>query len=325
MTASGPRPSIWGYAGRGVVVGFVVFIVWGFVSPILIERDKYEYFGFTWINLFGWEAIGVIGGLALGAVAISRHDARVRAAADTQRVAAGRLERERHAEQRRQLEERISGYAARAEREFTGLPTTLTQAADLHDEALEHFREGAYSPFWSAIERAFVLLGTYNAALRTIQTCADDHARTRQSYLAGGGSPDVVAPFPVTLVAAEATGAAEPVAAALRTLAYRAQKDPVYAQIWEQRRTTAAVVQGFTSLEHAVGSLATTVQQSTLGLVHELRSVGAGVGRATDAITTTATEAERSRDAAATQLRTTVERAVWLLDDHRQRAAGWRT
>lgn len=45
-------------------------------------------------------------------------------------------------------------------------------------------------------------------------------------------------------------------------MTYEAQKDPVFAQIWEQRRLTSAVVSGFANLETAVRDMGWAVVES---------------------------------------------------------------
>lgn len=80
--------------------------------------------------------------------------------------------------------------------------------------------------------------------------------------------------FPVQLNQVAAVGAAQPLLFGLDAITYEAQRNVVFAQIWEQRRTTAAVVQGFANLEAAVNQLATTIRASSASLAHALSQQG---------------------------------------------------
>lgn len=303
-----------------IPLGLVIFLVWGIVSTGFFE---YEYFGYTWTNFWAcmlWP-IAVLAIVMGGSEWISLSGENVR-----------RLESEREQARRDQDELRLKRQgllraaeadARAAVRSYESLPVLLKDAADWREKARTHFQAGAYSPFWAAIENAFVCLGEYNAMIQTLQRLAGSYSQNAKSYGEMGGDESVVA-FPVTLSAAEATDAAEPIAASLRVLAYEAQRDPVYSQIWEQRRTTAAVVQGFRNLESAVDRLGEAVQRSAAelsGKIGTLHSVVDGVG---NAVTGSVAAASAREHADLAGMNAAIDRAVWLLDDERKRALGWR-
>lgn len=85
---------------------------------------------------------------------------------------------------------------------------------------------------------------------------------------------------------------------------YEAQRDPVFAQIREQRRTTAAVVAGFASLDHAVGRMGGAIAASVSDLAGTLEHAESTVSAAVHdvnastravAATVTSTSAESRR------------------------------
>lgn len=303
-----------------IPLGLVIFLIWGLLS---IEFFEYEYFGYTWTNFWAcmlWPIV-VLAVVMGGAEWIKLSGENVRRLEGEQEQA--RREQEELRLKRQGLLRAAEADASAAVRSYESLPVLLKEAADWREKARTHFQVGAYSPFWAAIENAFVRLGEYNATIQTLQRLAGSYAQNAKSHREMGGDKPVVA-FPVTLSAAEATDAAEPIAASLRVLAYEAQRDPVYSQIWEQRRTTAAVVQGFRSLESAVDRLDQVVQQSAAelsGKIGTLQSVVGGVG---NAVTGSVAAASAREHADLAGMNAAIDKAVWLLDDERKRALGWR-
>ena len=162
-------------------------------------------------------------------------------------------------ERRKSEERQLVTNATLAVNAFEGLPAHLQSAEDDARRAETFFGDGAFSPFWSAIESAYAHLGEYTAAVRLIDAKASAHGQNVIRLVQAGGNPGELASFPVRLdtahtqrVLAEATGD-------LSNMVYEAQRVPVFAQIWEQRRTTAAVIAGFANLEQAVARMSSSV------------------------------------------------------------------
>jgi hypothetical protein len=70
--------------------------------------------------------------------------------------------------------------------------------------------------------------------------------------------------------------------AKLDAIVYEAQKLPTFATIWEQRRTTAAVIDGFRNLEDAVNSMGARVAASMVHLGTQLLQSSGAVSGAVD-------------------------------------------
>ncbi|WP_243891078.1 hypothetical protein [Cellulomonas dongxiuzhuiae] len=298
--------------------------------------------GFTPMRWVVLAAAGAVIGLVGGAAWDARKRAKLRERQERARQAA-EAQRARDTETRaREAGARTRGAATDAARRavvdrtqeavrvFSYLPSNLRYATSQVERARAHRAAGAYSPFWTAIESASVHLGEYNVNVRRLVTLAEmypDLAAAYRSLDPGAQVPD----FPVSVSAAKATDAAEPVAAALRVLAYDAQRDPVYAQIWEQRRTTAAVVDGFRSMEAAVDRLARTVESSAALLASQVgelvaaTSVGSlSVSSAVRDAATAAQAAAQVQESRGAQVQDALETAVEHLDVQRRRALGWR-
>jgi len=310
--------------GVGLALGFPIFLAWGLLS---IQVYEYQYFGYTWTNFIAIMVWSVALCTAFFVIKSGvTHRRAVEAADHSRRLAqdeARRREREDEVRARDAARRRLESSAVAARQEYLSLPSALRQAGDFRDEALAHFRSGAFSPFWAAVEAGFVALGDYNASIHSIQEHAARYARSAEEYRLHGGT-GAVPPFPVDVPAADATAVAEMVASALRAVAYDAQKNPTYAQIWEQRRTTAVLVQGFRSMEQAIGGLHLAIQESAQSLAREVRAVGRVVASSGGGVERQLTAASAVSTADSERLNATLKDAVWLLDDQRKRALGWR-
>ncbi|GAB3046606.1 hypothetical protein [Sediminivirga luteola] len=214
---------------------------------------------------------------------------------------ARRHERERKEQARRDELARAYDGASRAAADaidtIESLQGWLATARGHAADAGAHFRNGAYSPFWSAIEGAYAALGGYHRAIQALQALPGAYAGHAGEYRRGGGETPLP-PFPSSVDTAVLGAAAGTLLRRLGSLVYEAQRDPVFAQIWEQRRTTAAVVAGFASLEHAVGrmggAIAASVHDLAGTLEHAESAVSAAVGEvnaSTRAVAATVTSA----------------------------------
>ena len=142
------------------------------------------------------------------------------------------------------------------------LPGWLAAADDSARLAVEHYQDGAFSPFWSDIEQAYRFLAEYRDSVIAISQAAGRHAALVEDMLREGGDPGPYSRFPVTLDDNRIKGALNDATQDLESMTYEAQKDPVFAQIWEQRRLTSAVVSGFANLETAVRDMKRAVVES---------------------------------------------------------------
>jgi len=141
-------------------------------------------------------------------------------------------------------------------REYSRLPQLLGHIHESFKSAEGHFDEKAYSPFWSSIERAYGGLAEYYANLLKLKGLAARHGELCSAFRRTYGTNGDLEQFPLSQDSVEAaSSAADAAARKLGELVYRAQKITSFAIIWEQRRTTAAVVAGFGSLEQAVSTM----------------------------------------------------------------------
>lgn len=157
---------------------------------------------------------------------------------------------------------------------FSDIPQHLDSANNLLDQAQERFEDGAYSPFWESIERALTELGSFNAAIRTIHNSASSYRSNLESYRQNGGSSDNVPGFPISSADLEQANACELIATRLNDIAYEALKHHDFTVIYEQRRTSAILVEGFKTLGQAIDQLGNRIghelEMTQLSLAQEL-------------------------------------------------------
>ncbi|GAA4353214.1 hypothetical protein [Microbacterium rhizosphaerae] len=219
----------------------------------------------------------------------------------------------------KRLAAEVDERSERAVELFESLPKWLDNSASWVADARKHFAAGAFSPFWSSIENAYAALGAYNGNVRAIENLATRY-RADVTELHRLESRVFPAAFPIDLDDVRATAAAEEAARQLGGVVYEAQRHPVFAQIWEQRRTTAAVSAGFANLEDAVNRMSLSLQSSVAGLSLVIQSE---LSESRSASGAAASAADRLASAQLTNqiaLNKRVDDAVWLLEQAERRA-----
>lgn len=169
--------------------------------------------------------------------------------------------------------------AGRAVYAFEELPECLEAIRRQIAEARRYRADGAFNPFWAAVEQTYSELARYRSNLNAIGVCAKVYASHVRAYASLGGDPRAFSSFPVQVTASEAHAAVAPLVQQLDEIVYDAQKVEVYAQIWAQRRTTAAVVSGFKSLEQAVVQMGSAIESSVVALGSAIDRSGTDVVR----------------------------------------------
>lgn len=203
---------------------------------------------------------------------------------------ADKYERERALADRRAAEERqrkeeearrqairnnlrmLNENAERATNQFKAMPICIQQANDWEREARRLYADGAFSPFWSAIEQSYVNFNSYRSAAESISAAAILHADYVESLVGMGVDVEGVSDFPVELDSRNVTEVLETGLRSVGEIVYAAQKEPVFAQIWEQRRTTSAVETGFRDLEGAVRYAGDAIYRAVGSLDESLRN-----------------------------------------------------
>ena len=212
--------------------------------------------------------------------------------------------------------------------ELETLSNRIDRAECCLDRARTHFRERAFSPFWENIEVAALSLAEAHSASNAIV-----RASTTYTELATKVPPPIPA-FPVKAESARSMATGARTGARLREVVAAAQKDFEFSTIYEQRRTTSAVISGFRNLADAVDNLGWKIQDSVddlgrqlTGSLQELgQSIGARIDSIGDRIETSGARAashleaiERAVDVGSRELSARHDKAIEMLNNIQRR------
>ena len=156
----------------------------------------------------------------------------------------------------------------------TALHEILQQGDAAIEQAQQLFIERAYTPFWDAIEQAVGQLRRFNEGVKLI----DASAKQYYGLLEGRDHN-----FPVFPVNSNQIPTLEGLVDRLSQVIGRAHRDFQFASIYEQRKTTSAVIAGFRSMQEAV----TRLRDDILNSIDDLQqSLGSGLRTISSAIET---------------------------------------
>ena len=132
------------------------------------------------------------------------------------------------------------------------LSSHISQAEAALDLAEQEFSDGAFAPFWDAVEKAVISLDDYDACVRTL---ADNSKRVSEDIGKLDKPPRLDFPkanFPE----------ASPTLVRMARVVRQAQKDFHFATIYEQRRTNGILVAGFANLASALDEMGARINKS---------------------------------------------------------------
>ena len=139
------------------------------------------------------------------------------------------------------------------------LPVRLERIHSQLRAAEDRFQRRAFSPFWEEIESLYIELGELRADLDKIRMLSDQHViATNELASEAWFDGVVVVPKPVPDITPQLTE----VLTTSSRLVSSAECDFEFAQIWELRRNTAAVVNGFSSMDMALRGMQSAVTSS---------------------------------------------------------------
>jgi hypothetical protein len=222
MIASGRHPDMYGVAPFAVIIAGPVF-------GILAWRRTIRYFE-----------------------KLEREDNQRRQEAAWRREAEARQQ-----EQKRALTLRLSALISNSTDSAARLPVVARSAETSLDRAEAEFKEGAFAPFWDAVEDAANDLARFDLIVRGL-------IQNFNEYKAE--SPNLDSPPPPFEVGVHVLPDASRTADRMRGIVRRAQKNFEFATIYEQRKTNQLLVAGFSSLAHAINDLGNLIDSSLQSL-----------------------------------------------------------
>ena len=138
------------------------------------------------------------------------------------------------------------------------LPKRVSFARNALDDAEQEYQDGAFAPFWDAVEQAVTSLAHFNTGInRIILNCSAYQAEIKQL-----DSPPPVFDWKGAADTTDAIAAAD----RLQKIVRSAQKNFQFAVIYEQRKTNQILVAGFAGLGQALSEIAYRIDESTAAL-----------------------------------------------------------
>jgi hypothetical protein len=208
-------------------------------------------------------------------------------------------ERARIAEQERIRKEqeasrrRLQGIVADSKVIAAGLPALVYKSQQALDKAEFEFKDGAFAPFWDAVEGAAAMLATFTNQVQMLDKRAEEYRVARLS---------LIDPPPVFDLGLQTFPDALRVVERLNGIVRTAQKNFHFASIYESRKTNQLLVAGFTTLAqalndlgeklhesldrfcstaaNAIGEMKSEQNRSTLRIVEELQRTSASIKQA---------------------------------------------
>jgi hypothetical protein len=151
---------------------------------------------------------------------------------------------------------------------YEGQPTHLVhikngvrQTEAYLDQADNFFSERAFTPFWDSIEEVIGMLKEFNDSVDLINTTA------KQYYNLLEGREHTFPSFPVKGVEIPNP---DLLVQRLQQAIARAHRDFQFASIYEQRKTTSAIIAGFRNMQDAIAHLRNDIVSSISDLQHSL-------------------------------------------------------
>ena len=132
------------------------------------------------------------------------------------------------------------------------LPTTLTQSKQSLVKAQAELNDGAFAPFWDAIENVMIALASYNEQVNQIKKGLEEVGVIKgNSITKSSSSLTWCLSSEVTCVVSQ-----------MENLVRQAQKDFHFACIYEQRKTNKILIKGFSNLGNAIENMGDRIQDS---------------------------------------------------------------
>lgn len=158
----------------------------------------------------------------------------------------------------------LTGYSQGAAAAIVKIQQSISTARQSIKQAGQEYQEGAFAPFWDAVEAAANALAGAETSIREISSFSSRYLHETRSL---DSEPP---PFDVRITDLPSTALA---AADLKEIVRKAQKDFHFATIFEQRKTNKLLVQGFTSLNEALTHLGDRIETSIDGVISSLEDI----------------------------------------------------
>jgi uncharacterized membrane-anchored protein YhcB (DUF1043 family) len=227
------------------------------VLGIIIQAVRY------WEITLIFVVIGLIIGLFIWAEA--RNNRREKEESAQKAAEAARLRKQKEKEKERlqrrkedqaRLLEKLLVLGDKSITLFEKMPEHLKAAEHYLNQAEFEFSEGAFAPFWDAIEKTAKTLGRFDEGVRKIKNNSSEYTDLIPKY--EGVPPQ----FPLVRKSIEKLSVGTSTAQRMKKIVRTAQRDFQFATIYEQRKTNQILIAGFTNLAQALEVMTWQITES---------------------------------------------------------------
>jgi hypothetical protein len=250
-----------------VLLGFSAFIItYGIILSIPLFLGNTQ--GWEWIFIFG----GFLAALIVG-VAVIKHfiqlneNEKLHHAKEAEQKAAEEARIRKHNEEQYGYRKEIIVLGENSVSLFESMPEHLKSAEEYLNQAEFEFSEGAFAPFWDAIEEATNTLGYFDEGINNIIYNSSRYGDLVLDY-------EGVAPkFPLACESVKKLSVGTSTAKRMKHIVRIAQRNFQFATIYEQRKTNELLVEGFTNLAQALDKMTWKITDSIDNLASSVDSM----------------------------------------------------
>lgn len=236
-------------------VALIIFIA------IIVEAFKYWY-----ITL----ALGIIGTVIYFIVESNKEES-ARKAAEEAQIWQHKAEQDRYQKQ-------LIVLGDKSIQLFEQMPEHLKTAEEHLNQAELEFSEGAFAPFWDAIEKTAKTLGSFDEGVQAIENNSSSYRVLIPKY--EGVPPQ----FPLSRSSVEKLSVGSSTAERMKEIVRTAQRNFQFATIYEQRKTNQILVAGFTNLAQALDRMTWQITESIDNLAGSVDSMASTLNESMSAI-----------------------------------------
>ena len=253
----------------GGTMEFIFFFIGLIVFLIVIELAiKF------WYITLALGAIGVVIYLIVKPIVKEKR----RQAEEAERKAAEEAQIRKHKEEQNGYQEQLIVLSDDSITLFEKMPKHLKTAEEHLNQAEFEFSEGAFAPFWDAIEKTAKALGRFDERVQSIRNNSSQYTSVAKKY--EGVPPH----FPLSRKSVEKLSVGTSTAERMKEIVRTAQRNFQFATIYEQRKTNQILVAGFTNLAQALDRMTWQITESIDNLAGSVDSMALTLSESMGAI-----------------------------------------
>ena len=233
----------------GILAGIVTWLVVGSIPNMLGNTGGWAA---LFVLIVGPFTAFIVGGFVWGHVE-SQESMRRAQIEEAERLRKAQIQAEEQLRKEHEaLELRRDGLLAQSTSDAATLQGLTLDSERALNRAEVEFAEGAFAPFWDAVEKAANCLAAFNNTVEQINLNSGLY-RTLSATLKRPASD-----FRIGITLPDARRTAD----RMRNIVRAAQKNFQFASIYEQRKTNQLLVKGFSSLGQAISDLGDRLDSS---------------------------------------------------------------